>query len=388
MGRRIGQVMLNAWIGVGITLLILSLLEGVTRVGIAARARWTSAAVPAAADVLPVADAAPLPAWAAEYNREDEDSSQVEWRPYVYWRRKPYRGTYINVNAAGIRRTWNRTASASPTQLKIAMLGGSMMWGMGARDEFTIPSLVSKKLPGRLSPGVWVTNFAEIGYVSTQEVIGLVRELQSGHVPDVVVFLDGVNDTGAAFQSGVASIPYGEQNRTTEFNSRTRLNFVEGFLKHLALYRLSQRTTGFVRGQRFEHAPLLRAGISNDVVAAYLWNVAIVTALANDFGFRAFFFWQPTVFSKKRLSPWEHRVAERFQRRYPTAVPFYNDVYRILGERVRTGSPANVYDLSSVFDEEPGTMFFDPIHLLEEGNDKIADAIVQALLKAGPLERR
>ena len=49
---------------------------------------------------------------------------------------------------------------------------------------------------------VCVVNFGESGFVSTQGVIQLILELQSGNIPDLVIFYDGVNDVYAAYQSG------------------------------------------------------------------------------------------------------------------------------------------------------------------------------------------
>ena len=80
------------------------------------------------------------------------------------------------------------------------MLGGSSLWGFGARDDQTIPSLLARKLLER-GISVEVKSLSELGYVSTQEVIGLFRELQEGYRPDVVIFYDGVNDTTSAVLS-------------------------------------------------------------------------------------------------------------------------------------------------------------------------------------------
>ena len=61
------------------------------------------------------------------------------------------------------------------------MLGGSSLWGFGARDDQTIPSLLARRLHDR-GVQVEVKNLSDLGYVSTQEVIGLLRELQ-GRLP-------------------------------------------------------------------------------------------------------------------------------------------------------------------------------------------------------------
>lgn len=198
------QVFRNAWDIIGITLLTFAVLELLARIGFGVQETWLVDSR-LAADVYENQDRA------EDYFREFLQSGDVEWYSYVYWRRKPYQGKYINIDNKGIRRTWNKPASSK--DVKIFMFGGSTLWGTGARDEFTIPSLVSKKLQAKWGTDVQVTNYGESGYVSTQELIALMLELQRGNVPDIVVFYDGVNDTFAAFQSGVAGIPQNESNR-------------------------------------------------------------------------------------------------------------------------------------------------------------------------------
>ena len=54
----------------------------------------------------------------------------------------------------------------------------------GAPDEATIASIVAiSSLVEKHGLNVEVTNFGSTGYVTTQETIALLRELQSGNVP-------------------------------------------------------------------------------------------------------------------------------------------------------------------------------------------------------------
>jgi len=41
--------------------------------------------------------------WQKQYSREFQESFNMRWEPYVYWRRLAYCGKYINVNNEGIR---------------------------------------------------------------------------------------------------------------------------------------------------------------------------------------------------------------------------------------------------------------------------------------------
>ena len=77
------------------------------------------------------------------------------------------------------------------------MFGGSAVWGVGAPDDETIPSHLAALLNGELGVDANVRNLGRRGYVFTQEVIYLMRELQAGRRPDIVVFYNGVNDAAA-----------------------------------------------------------------------------------------------------------------------------------------------------------------------------------------------
>ena len=124
------------------------------------------------------ADAYPDTSWVVPYYQELEKSGDLRWKSYVYWRRKPYHGEFININSDGIRKTINTaTSEFANSAVKVFMFGGSTMWGVGSRDSFTIPSVFAREAKNK-----WinceVVNFGEFGYVSTQEVTQLMLQLQ------------------------------------------------------------------------------------------------------------------------------------------------------------------------------------------------------------------
>lgn len=116
------------------------------------------------------ADAYGDAAWLEDYYRELEASGRVAWKPYVYWRREPFKGEYINIDARGVRRTLPASPLAEEA-VEVYFLGGSTMWGTGVRDNYTVPSLVARECVGDGIGNVAITNWGETGYVSTQEVI-------------------------------------------------------------------------------------------------------------------------------------------------------------------------------------------------------------------------
>src|SRR5688500_15337709 len=170
--RDMGRLVRDAWLVIGVTVLLFCLLEGSLSLASLIMRRAGGSVQPALWDDRFRADTYAGTSWVREYYAELQDTWELQWRSYVYYRRKRFDGEYINVDASGLR----ATTAPSPRQqgqrvpVKIFMFGGSTLWGTGARDAYTIPSMVASELEkSGLRPEV--TNFGETGYVSTQEVI-------------------------------------------------------------------------------------------------------------------------------------------------------------------------------------------------------------------------
>jgi hypothetical protein len=132
------------------------------------------------AELQPAGDRAWIEAFVAERGDTEFTSSAVRWEPFAYWRSAEHRGQFFNVDAAGLRRTVNPAPPADAKSVRrVFLFGGSAMWGDSVRDEHTIPSLLAQRLRQQ-DYAVEVTNFAQLGYVSTQEWIALALELRRG----------------------------------------------------------------------------------------------------------------------------------------------------------------------------------------------------------------
>lgn len=315
--------------------------------------------------------------WATEYFRELRAADQVTWQSYVYWRRRPFAGQFINIDANGRRQTYRPAGVAGGKPLKVFVFGGSTVWGTGARDDFTIPSALARHLAAGMSVEVDVTNFGESGYVSTQEVFALERELQRGARPDVVVFYDGVNDTFSALQARVAGLPENETNRIAEFNllqTSRRGELIAEWLARTVRESATVRLTSRVIRKLTAAASVSPTAVpiderlADDVVSVYATNVAIVEGLGERYGFAPLFYWQPVVFSKDRLTPYERGQADALS----YAASSYNAVYARMGTHASLANFTRFHDLSTIFRGDERPMFIDFAHLSEVGNDIIA----------------
>jgi lysophospholipase L1-like esterase len=71
----------------------------------------------------------------------------------------------------------------------IGFFGGSAMWGTGSDNNSTIPALFDQ-----LSSDYNVRNYADLAWVSRQNLAQLINLANQHQAPDVVVFYDGYND--------------------------------------------------------------------------------------------------------------------------------------------------------------------------------------------------
>ena len=321
----------RAWLVLGVCLLILLSLEACYRLQGAGRR-----AVRAVLSDAPATHPYAAFDWYAGFLREEQQSNALVWRSYVYFRRRPFAGQYINVDSLGRRRTVQPELAAGEHET-VLFFGGSTMFGSPQRDAFTLPSRLAARMERLPAPErqVRFVNLGETGYVFTQSVLELLMQLRAGARPQVIVFYDGINDVMSALQSGAGGLPQNEQNRAREFAlGRVLFNW-----KTDAAAELSAAATlaslGLGRLQIVQRLGALGAApaqsgnsadsIAARVAASYTETARIVEALANEYGFQALYVWQPTLHStRKALTPHEAAL-----RREIDAQPFQTTIREV-----------------------------------------------------------
>lgn len=128
---------------------------------------------------------------------ETHNSNKFQYEPWIEFRNIDYTGKYVNVS--GLQRASVPNAAINPASkdtIDIFFFGGSTTFGFNVADNETIPSqflqLYKSKYPNGKS--VRVFNFGTPTYYSYQELMLFTKLLFEGQRPDIVVFLDGVND--------------------------------------------------------------------------------------------------------------------------------------------------------------------------------------------------
>ena len=325
-------------------------------------------------------------AWAKQYWKEFSLSRPQLYRHYVIWRRAPFKGEFININRDGIRSTPGAVCSAN--SYKIFAFGGSTMWGTGAPDWGTIAAYLQADFTELLHEPVCVVNFGESAFVSTQDVIQLILELQSGNVPDLVIFYDGVNDTYAAYQSGwpthqnfdriAAKFQRGERP-PPPFVAWVESSNSFHLLKRLEA-KLRQKPQNGVQLVTYKTRGIDTATLSGSVVETYIGNYEIVGALAQEYGFKPLFFWQPMIaIGDKPLTGEEQEMKRAID---PALLELYESIY----DRVQQASKKheNLYYMAKIFDTYEPLVWIDEAHVTPEGNQVIAQTMVQTFMDRNP----
>ncbi len=154
-------------------------------------------------------------------------------------------------------------------------------------------------------------------YNSTQSLNQLITELQSGHIPDFVVFYDGANEVSAPYNNqGIPNAPFNQQYIREGIVRYVGLNKTSFILEFLPsnFYLLHPLAEGLYPAAIAEPEPPQNIlELADDIVQVYLANYQTVEAMSTRFDFDFGFFWQPvSAVSNKTLTPMETQTRDVF----------------------------------------------------------------------------
>jgi hypothetical protein len=357
--------MRDAWLMVGIALVLFFVLEGGYRLQAAVRGSWGSD---------PPVDSSGHPYAGQQWFRDFHDGPDgLNARNY---RLDPYRGHWpaplrspnLNIDSSGKRLTVRYGNGAGPNT-RIFMFGGSSMWGFAARDSFTIPSLLSAKLADRGFRHVEIVNLAQAGFNSTQEVTTLLVELAGGNIPDIAVFLNGYNDIATGIHWGAPGHSYAEDiaQRRVDLGKRGFWGEITGMGRHSKL--IQRFTPRAAERKRSEGSD----GQLCEQIAQYYRRLHLaVKGLADEFGFHTLTFHQPHhATAKKTLTSWERSLG-----RAQLFVRCSGVLDSVMADRVGI----SFFQTHSLFAEDSQAIFVDKdSHISEFGNGKVAEFLASLL---------
>ncbi|MEM8994673.1 MAG: hypothetical protein AAGF23_07760 [Acidobacteriota bacterium] len=308
-----------------------------------------------------------------EVRRLLEETWRRSWRyePWVGFREAPRRGSFVNISERGFRfgatdGDGERDLSAGGADaVDVYFFGGSTTFGYGVADGETIPSRLEARVEG-----VRVFNFGRGYYYSAQELALFADLLRGGAVPEVAIFLDGLNEgQSAPFYSGEMRQLFAAFN---DAPSRLAGLGLASTWRRSALHRLAE---GVARRLGLGPSPSPAAtsdGASPaDVERSYRAARRQIEALAAEYGVRVYFFIQPVpgyrnAFGDHPLMRYGHSPATAARMELLEA----------------TADGRTRFSLAAALDGYGGTAFVDSFHYSPPVNDLLAGAIADRVLAA------
>ncbi|MBI5671631.1 MAG: hypothetical protein HZC41_26865 [Chloroflexi bacterium] len=368
--RRFGAVYRTVALLALNTLVLLLLIEGVSALIMAGRESSPEQQVQAFKDKMLRLEYYAGQDWSKTY--WDEHMRAVDrwqYQPYTLWRTRPFAGDLINVDGSGRRTT---PEADCDNKIRVYAFGGSTMWGYGAPDWGTIAAYLQAGLDNAC-----VVNYGEMGFNSTQSLIQLVKLLEKGDVPDIVIFYDGSNDVTAAHRNSQPGAHFSEEAVAPALENALnatvpRPSPLRTLLTNSATYRLLAGTPTVEPAWALPpFDPALVDGVAN----TYLANLRAASALANEYGFQFFAFLQPVL-------PLEGEPATAEQQMFlwdmPGGLP---ELFQAVYPRWQAAAETEpyLYDLTGVLDRQPYPVWIDFNHLTPWGNLAVSDAMLKVI---------
>jgi|GEM_PF-523567 len=302
----------------------------------------------------------------------------VEYDPYLGWRREAFEGETITINETGdrIHTSLSNTNAESPS---VYIFGGSTVWGTGVIDNETLPAFYQTVAQ------VPTVNKGETAFVSRQSLISFSNLLATGEEIDGAIFYDGVNDVQYGCR---AELEVNDHARTQVFADRIegrdrRSSPTRKFVNYLetlffgAIQDLSDEVIDIIndnRGSSIAEDALIcdtDAERAQQVAEALVanWEVAHDLAEARGVEFMAV------------LQPVAYLGEPRIDHIRPSLTAEQGDQYRAVYPRIQALLAERNYDWVEDYvpllaaDED--YYYIDFCHVSGNGNEKIAQRLYQ-----------
>lgn len=324
-------------------------------------------------------------------------------RPYVYepftqFKERPFQGEFVNVDEAGFRLSRDQGPwPPDPRTLNVFLFGGSTTFCYGLPDDQTIASHLQEFLRERYA-GAHVYNFGRGSYYSSQERILFEQLLVSGVVPDVAIFIDGLNEfyyyeEKPHFSGVLAQLMQREIEAARPQSVAQASRAAGGLLAWLPLVRairsVKYRAGAMFGGGETSQGEALSEETYDDevlldrVIRRYRDNMKLIDATAKAYAVQAVFVWQPVPTYKYDLN--EHLFAEGGFGRNTYSKYGYP---RFAAKLEASPLASNFLWCADMQQGSSGPRYVDKVHYSAEMSKQLADTIYRLLVERGLLPEK
>jgi hypothetical protein len=224
---------------------------------------------------------------------------QTDW--FTGFSEAPYHGKYVNVSPYGFRPGTDQGPWPPVHDGKnyvVFLFGGSTAFSYGETDDQAMGSRLQPLLAKKLGRPVSVYNFGQSSYFSTQERILFEQLILAGQRPDMVIFLDGLND----FHWVNAVMPASPDQRPPRPVAPTWKSIIVDATRLLPMGRLAVSVRDSMAKASHQKTPdeikVLSTNFADPkslqgAIDRYLTNMRLIQAEADAYSIKTLFVWEP-----------------------------------------------------------------------------------------------
>lgn len=307
-----------------------------------------------------------------------ESWSRQMWHyiPDREWGEKEFSGKYLNVSEVGYRNI-NRQAAWPPPEddFNIFVFGGSTTFGFGVADGETIPSYLQDFiLEDTLDKKVNVYNFGQGSYFSVKERIFFEELLLSGHKPDLVIFIDGLNDL---YEENTPNKLSSHSLQLSKLVVSTNIDKLKIILYDAPMVYVAERLSIKLFNNGKEAPPPPRDNEDAGMfIKRYLTNKGIINGIADFYDIKTLFVWQPI--PQYASNPELYLFHEALNN-----ADFYVRGYDIMKEKNKFDPSLNedFLWLADIQKDQKYQLYVDGVHYTPEFSKEIAKNIYNSLVE-------
>lgn len=229
-----------------------------------------------------------------------------EYEPLAQFKERAFSGSFVNVSEHGFRKNGHEQPwPPDKDAYTIFVFGGSTTFSYGLPDAQAVPVRIEAALQTRGLEKADVYNFGRAYFFSTHELLQFQALLMDGIVPDAAIFVDGVND----FYYHRVEDKYLWTQRLhdgIEAQDPSTVELVGRVVQRLPAYEFGAFLVRHLSGPKADDKEALaeksierivegaRPENLTRVLERYRDNKRLIETLADHYGVKVAFVWQPS----------------------------------------------------------------------------------------------
>ncbi|MBI4964796.1 MAG: SGNH/GDSL hydrolase family protein [Desulfomonile tiedjei] len=301
---------------------------------------------------------------------------------YTQFKENPCAGEYVKVDARGFRPIGNQKPWPPPDgEFIVFVFGGSTTFGYGVADDSTIASHFQELLAARYGVSASVYNFGRGSYFSVQERLLFEKLLLAGFVPNMAIFIDGLNDLtlydGEPARTGDLKKLMEEGEVPLDRKVMRALPVVRAW-EAISPWSESNKPTKLQESFR-RASPDQRVKLLQNVVDRYRINKRITEAIAGEFQVVPVFVWQPVPVYKYDA---QYNVFGKFD--YEADLPWLKPGYTLMASEIKAHPLGPNFIWSADIQETlQKPLYVDAVHYSSEMSKILGGHILDAIIDRG-----